>query len=171
MLRNSRILKVQFNFFFSIQRSQFQWQLVIWEKSDFDIHHGKLLSRLIVTHIKLMISLFFLKINSMYLNIPSAMLNEPWDLSTIIPFLLTGWRLNQFYPLRIYKEKCDFFLVGGGNNWVKISGTDSLNEETLYSSQKCSLYRKVWWLRSWGLQVFHLCWFIDSPREIRWRKE
>ena len=109
MLRNSRILKVQFNFFFSIQRSQFQWQLVIWDKSDFDIHHGKLLSRLIVNHIKLMISLFFLKINSMYLNIPSAMLNEPWDLSTIIPFLLTGWRLNQFYPLRIYKEKCDFF--------------------------------------------------------------
>lgn len=118
---NTTILKIQCNFSFSRQRLQFQWQQVIWEKSDFDIQYCKPLFKLIVLIVWKGCFLFIFYKVEFYvfkhsINRAEWAVRSEYPFSIIpfpiIPFPLTGWRLNYFYPLRIYKERDVCFLKG-----------------------------------------------------------
>ena len=61
--------------------------------------------------------------------------NAEWALRSEYnyPFPIDRMKTQSILSSKDIQREMWFFLVGGGNNWVKISGTDSLNEETLYS--------------------------------------
>ena len=126
---NSTILKSQCNFSFSMQRSRFQWQLVIWEKSDFDIQYCKLLFKLIVLIIwKGCFLYIFYKVE--FYVFKRSINRAEWALRSEYnyPFPIDRMKTQSFLSSEdIQRERCLFFE----GVELKTSGTDSLNEKIL----------------------------------------